>query len=184
MKKIILLLLVTFSLLCLGGCSKDNTFPPASTPDQLPPATMVGANTVGCLVNGEVFLPHKNNPFGSSSITCFYQFVNGAYHFSLGFSNDLQTNVRGVNIASHNIVLQQGNTYQLINNNGNSSFGSYYNFADSQYFTTNIITGELKITKLDQVNSIISGAFWFDGINSTGIKTEVRDGRFDLQYTP
>ena len=103
MKKIILIL---FSFL-LVSCSKDNPFETPTTPDQLPPATTVGANTVGCLVNGEVFLPHKNNPFGSSPTTCFYQFVNGAYHFSLGFSNDQRTRLRGVNVASHNIVLQQ-----------------------------------------------------------------------------
>ena len=182
MKKVIITILSAF---LLNSCTKDEIESITSnpTPDALPPATTVGANKVGCLVNGVVFLPHQRNTFGSPVVTCFYQFVNNGHHFSLGFSNDQLTNIRGVNIASHNLELQQGNTYQLVNDNGNSAFGSYYNVGDSQYFTTNIVTGELKITKLDQVNAIISGTFWFDGINSNGIKTEVREGRFDMEYT-
>jgi hypothetical protein len=180
MKKIILIL---FSFL-LVSCSKDNPFETPTTQDQLPPASTVGANTVGCLVNGEVFLPHKNNPFGSSSITCFYQFVNGAYHFSLGFSNDQRTRLRGVDVASHNIVMQQGSTYTLISDNGNSAFGSYGDFATYQYFTSNLVTGELKITKLDQANAIISGTFWFNAISSNGEIIHITEGRFDLEYTP
>ncbi len=44
-------------------------------------------------------------------------------------------------------------------------------------------TGELFIKKLDTVNQIVSGTFWFDAINSNGQKVEVREGRFDVRYT-
>jgi hypothetical protein len=182
MKTIIYLLAIPFIISC---CSKsdDEIVTPAPV-DQLPPATSIGANKIGCLVNGQVFLPHEKKPFGSPNITCFYQYVNGGYQFSLGFSNDQQTNsLRGVNIASHNLALKQGDVYPLINDNGNSAFASYYKFNDSQYFTNNLVIGELKISKLDQINSIISGTFWFDGINENGIKIEIREGRFDMQFT-
>ncbi|MFN3908227.1 MAG: hypothetical protein ACK4JX_04270 [Flavobacterium sp.] len=72
--KHLFLLLLTLSLSC---CSKDDD-QPKNPVDQLPPATQVGANKVGCLVNGEVFLPKGSNPFGPPLITCFYQFVNNS----------------------------------------------------------------------------------------------------------
>lgn len=30
--------------------------------------------------------------------------------------------------------------------------------------------------------AIISGTFWYDAINSTGQKVEVRNGRFDMHF--
>ena len=181
MKKIIIIL---FSFL-LVSCSKDNPFETPSTPDQLPPATMVGANTVGCLVNGEVLLPKGGRLFGPPIVTCFYQFVNNQYHFSLGFSNNLQTHLRGVNVASHNIVLQQGQIYPLILESNNSVFGTYYDFMQqSDFNTSNSGGGELIITKLDQANFIISGTFWFNAISSNGEIIHITEGRFDMQYTP
>ena len=181
MKKIILIL---FSFL-LVSCSKDNPFETPTTSDQLPPATTVGANTVGCLVNGEVYLPKEGNPFGPPATVCFYQFLNNVWRFSLGFSNDMISNsLRNINISSKNIQFQQGIIYQLKFDNENSAYASYGMAGTPQYYTSNTITGELKITKLDQINSIISGSFWFDAINNNGQIIHITQGRFDLHYTP
>jgi hypothetical protein len=35
---------------------------------------------------------------------------------------------------------------------------------------------------LDLANSIISGTFWFDAINTAGETVEIRQGRFDWNY--
>ena len=52
------------------------------------------------------------------------------------------------------------------------------------YGTTDTITGELTITKLDPTKSIISGTFWFDAVRlSDGKIIKIRSGRFDMQYT-
>ena len=56
----------------------------------------------------------------------------------------------------------------------------------SQYFDNTSfrwnynLPGELIITRLDTINKIISGTFWFNLLNSKNEKVEVRDGRFDL----
>ena len=42
--------------------------------------------------------------------------------------------------------------------------------------------GKLIITKLDEINQIVSGTFWFDAVNDKGEKVEVREGRFDVHY--
>ena len=54
MKKLLLVLVTTFFL---SSCDKDGQI--FAGKDQLPPETQTGANTVGCLVNGKVFLPKK-----------------------------------------------------------------------------------------------------------------------------
>ena len=53
----------------------------------------------------------------------------------------------------------------------------------TEYLTTSSIKGELKITKFDELNRIVSGTFWFDATNSDGEKVQVREGRFDMNYT-
>ncbi|CAL2076405.1 conserved exported protein of unknown function [Tenacibaculum sp. 190524A02b] len=180
---------IAFFLLAISftNCSKEED--PVAPLQQLPPMTQVGANTVGCLVNGEVFLPHQKNPTGVSSTICFYQFVNNKWNFSLGFSNDKQTKLRAVNIATKNHVLEQGKTYELISGNGNSLFGNYtiYNGGISnidKYVTNgNSIKGELTIKYLNKQKNIISGTFWFNAVNTNDEKIEIRDGRFDMQYS-
>ena len=181
MKKLFLALLTT---LALTNCTKDNNDLPSNHADQLPPATTIGANKVGCLVNGEVFLPKGNNPFGAPILTCFYQYVNNTWNFSLGFSNNKEEHLRGVNIASKGVEFQQGQTYPLVLESNISCYASYGKATIPQYYTSNIVTGELKITKLDQINAIISGTFWYDAVNSAGTIVQIREGRFDMQYSP
>jgi hypothetical protein len=181
MKHIFLLLLTTLTLSC---CSKDDD-PPTNPIDQLPPATQIGANKVGCLVNGEVFLPKGSNPLGPPLVVCFYQFVDNSWNFSLGFSNNQQENLRGLNIASRGVELQQGNTYPIILESNNSCYGRFTNWGETFHYLTNENNnGQLTITKLDQVNNIISGTFWFKAVNSNGEVVQVREGRFDMQYSP
>ena len=54
-------------------------------------------------------------------------------------------------------------------------------YSSNQFYTTNLLNGELKITKLNTQQRIISGTFWFDAILS-GEKIEIREGRFDMRY--
>ena len=149
---------------------------------QLPPVTQIGANKVGCLVNGQVLLPYQKNIFGVPSVTCSYQFINDNYEFGLGFSND-KDGVKGISVLTNKLELTQGQIYTLKQEENLNSSYAYYNLGLT-YFGTNVLNnGELRITKLDQTNAIISGTFWFDAINNAGVKVEVREGRFDMQYS-
>lgn len=62
------------------------------------------------------------------------------------------------------------------------SYGLYSNGNDS-YVTTSSYTGKVNISNRDTVNSIVSGTFEFMAVNSSGEKVEVRQGRFDLNYS-
>ena len=186
MKNILLLLITTTFLAC---CSKDQPPTQLNPIDQLPPATQTGANTAGCLVNGQAFLP-KGNSFGGPILSCFYQQDADGYHLGLSITNKSSLENKSINISLNPQQLTEGSTYMLVlrTNNGSSytsNFGEYIitNNINSgfQYRTTNTITGEIKITKLNASQKIISGTFWYDSILSNDI-IKVRDGRFDMRY--
>lgn len=171
----------------LNGCSNDDDAPkdPIS---QLPPATQTGENTIGCLVNGEPLLPKGS--LGQNR-QCFYQLVDGEYYFGLSFSYDKQDIQKSLSIFFSKIQLSE--QFYIIDKDvvNNPDFiggaGYYYyttNFFEGgdEYVTNNNITGEFKITKLDEENFIISGTFWFDAINDNGEIIHITEGRFDMQY--
>ncbi len=170
-----LLLLFVFAFI-LSSCSNDDDS------DSLPAATTIGANTVGCLVNGKVFLPHQEGI--SPSVNCFYQFVDGEFYFSMSFSDNRGTSNKTVNVFTKKVELQIGQKYLLNQPDGTiqGGGGEYRTSQSNQYNTNTIQTGELKITRVDLSNSIISGVFSFDAINSDGEIVQIREGRFDWTY--
>ena len=184
MKKLILILLATLSLSC---CDKNDDKTPI---EQLPLATTTGANTAGCLVNGKAFLPKGSSQFGPT-LSCFYQQDQDGYHLGLSIVEKGSNENKSITISTNPNQLVENTTYNLVakTNNGssyNSNFGQFWitsNINSSiQYYTTNSLTGELKITKLDTQQKIISGTFWYDAINNNGEKVEIREGRFDMRY--
>ena len=106
MKKLILLLLTTFTLSC---CNKDDD-KPQNPVDQLPPATQTGAGTFGCLVNGVPFVDN------SGFFNCFYQLVDGEYYFNItaNFNNKVP---KMMSFAANALELELNNTYQLLDRN-------------------------------------------------------------------
>lgn len=175
MKKLLLLILATFTLSC---CNNDDDKPIAEI-DKLPPATQTGANTFGCLLDGKAFLP-GNFP---NATNCFYQLVDGEYYFVMAFGN---TNFNSINIdvgvGTQNLQIQQNVQYDLFELNNNNAYGGY-NFGTINNYTSHTHTGKLTITKLDEVNHIVSGTFWFDVLDNNGVVHQIREGRFDAQYT-
>jgi len=177
MKKIILI--IGILLTTLSSCSKKDD--PTLTPlEQLPPATKTGANTAGCLVNGETFLPKGH--FSTGNLTCYY--INQMV-FSLLISERENNIAKSIYVESNNEELEVGKIYNLNRRrSSDSKFGEFFesNIVNDNYSTTPEITGELVITHHDYDNAIISGTFWFDAINNAGEKIEVREGRFDMEY--
>ena len=94
--------------------------------------------------------------------------------------------MRGVDIDTDSLKIEQRKTYKLEETGAKGIASAEYvaiNLGDiNRYYTNAINSGELNITKLDESKKIISGTFWFDAVNKTGEKVEVREGRFDLKY--
>jgi hypothetical protein len=171
---------LVFISLLITSCRKHK--PPV---EQLPPATQEGRGTFGCLVDGKVFKP-KGSPFGGPILICAYQFHKGGHYFHIAAKNQ-GDELRGMYINTDSLAIQEGKTYLLgdFSKKGGASGGYYVGKISSsiEYLTTASNNGELKILKLDTINRIVSGTFWFDAVNKEGQKVQVRDGRFDLKYS-
>ena len=178
MKKTILLLVIT----AIFSCCKNNDNTSTNPIDQLPQATQIGANTAGCLVNGEAFLPNNGSVI---PLSCDY--LDGE-DFTLKISNEINNDLFTILISIYNTPLQVGQTYELNTMfETNAKSGEYFintspSPSPNYYSTTPTVIGELTITHHDFDNAFLSGTFWFDAINSNGEIIEVREGRFDMEY--
>ncbi|MFT5755005.1 MAG: hypothetical protein ACI924_002256 [Flavobacterium sp.] len=175
MKNLLLILLMSFTLCC---CDKDDN-KPTNPVSQLPPETQVGANTFGCLINGKPFVV-----LNTSQQTAIYQ--DGG--LLIGGQKNINNNLTQVSmfISEANIgeIIAENNSYVL--NSNSVPKGEYY--IENQncfYFTSSNYTGSLMITKIDNINFIISGKFEFKSISDNCADIiNITNGRFDLQYIP
>ncbi|MES2545286.1 MAG: hypothetical protein V4548_10400 [Bacteroidota bacterium] len=173
------LIFLCFVILTLSSCDKDDhkTINPI---DLLPPATQTGANKVGCLLDGKAFIPsHYNN-----ATNCFYQFVDGDYYFVMAFGNeDDSFNLTDLGVGTRKKPIQEGETYDLYELNDGNTYGAYTYNGFMPSYTSHTHTGKLTITKLDRINYIVSGTFWYDVEDTYGVVHHITDGRFDFHYT-
>lgn len=142
----------------------------------MPPATQTGANKVGCLLDGKAFIPGNYN----NATNYFYQYVDGGYYFAMTFNNVFNSNFYSLIVGTQNKQIHQGETYDLFEKVDGNSLGGY-TFETLNSYTTH--TGKLTITKLDPINYIVSGTFWYDVEDTYGVVHHITDGRFDLHCT-
>lgn len=174
MKPFIKFLLLSL-ILTISSCQNDDDDTPPI--EQLPPATMTGENTFGCLINGEAFIdigPGNN----------FYQQVNGEFFFLVGGLSD-ETFISQVLIASNGIEVDDNQDYILSCNEPNSYYAELSirnTFLDLQTCDTSF--GNFFLTKFDLNTQVASGTFEFDVIDPRdNTLVEVREGRFDVTFT-
>ncbi len=175
-----------FISLTASECKKHKTGNPI---DQLPPETQIGANTFGCLVNGEVFLP--KGPSLNPILTCYYQYIyypsaTGFVFQVAGRDNSNSSILNSLNIGCDSLKLEEGKTYLLQEVYRGGARGNYRHFTNNSlndFFTYSPSSGELVIKKFDEINQIASGTFWFNAIDTNGDTVHVTDGRFDMQFS-
>ncbi|GAA3930570.1 DUF6252 family protein [Hymenobacter algoricola] len=169
------------ALLLLTQCSKCKQDDPTPE-DQLPPATQTGANTFGCLVNGQLYVPSGNN--GTSNYAVLYDpnFQGGSlqvltYRYpKQGVPKTQEVSLGGIQISSTGTyqigVTQVGVSY--IDDNKSTpcnEFRSDRNNTSSK--------GNLTITRLDLNAGIIAGTFEFTLAKPGCDTVRVTQGRFD-----
>jgi hypothetical protein len=175
MKKI----LVSCSCLCLlTACKKEV--------DELPPATQTGANTFGARVDGKVWVTQGFGPFPANDILearmSGHDITINARNFS---SSPTETEFQ---LTIYNVTAP--GTY-LFNNdvshpNGTASYGYYVKrkmTPENEWLTSSSYTGSVTITRIDDVNMIVSGTFQFTALNiyNSPQPISVTDGRFDVR---
>ncbi len=178
-----ILILLCSLLLLSASCKKEKSKNPI---DDLPPATQTGANTFGCLVNGEVFLP-KGSGFGGPNLSCQYEFVDNKYYFNLlAIKKGKDCESYSLSLSLFNLILTNNTSYLLEDFTEGKAQSKYTKTIDctfntEDFKTNNNITGTMNITYLNATKTIVAGTFSFDAVNSKGEKVEVREGRFDMK---
>ena len=174
--RFIVCLFVFTVILPFCGCKK-HTNKPANPVDQLPAATQTGANTFGCLVNGEVVVIHQ--PFGDLTIDFGSQYMltypstNSFIYGVSGTDKVDDCQLKSVGLQLDSTQLQEGEKYPL--NASRVKYGKvgWVNIANScasspflMYTTDSSLSGQLTITHFDQ-QQIVSGTFYFDAVEMT-----------------
>ena len=171
--------LLLAALLGLCQCKKKDPDPVS----QLPPATQTGANTFGCLVNGQPWLPSGNNG-GPNSVALYDPGINTPSGAQLNIAtyriSDSRTYIR---LACGPIVAQKRTfvmTLPMTEANG------CYEGLDGSYCGGSALTylkGQMVLTRIDEQIGIISGTFWFTSVRRGSPDTlKVTQGRFDYKF--
>ncbi len=179
------------------ACHKSNDLPPYTGPlpidyTVLPPATQEGKNTIGCKINGKVWVPRV--PFGAVTYT----------DKSVNFS---EKNYQGYGSAEFNLVDIGDGLQDWMTIGFKSSYfmpTEYHTSPDStdkktfvvllrrlgEYYKLDksraIYNNKFVLTNVDTLNNFISGTFEFTLYKDESKKDSLKitEGRFDLKYYP
>ena len=180
-------LLYVCLLACLGGCKQCTEAP---TPTKLPDATQTGANTFGCMLNGNLWVAQgSSSGFNPAQRPNPYLYYDATYEGGqLDVSGSIVLNDKSQsNIGITGINIRDVGKYSLSNSKREVAFSyadivnviKYYNDG----YEGDIANGELTITKLDKINKIVSGTFYITIEKpKLGKKIVITDGRFDIKY--
>ena len=170
----------------MAACKKQNNNTTQTELEKLPPITQTGANTFGCLVNGDAYLPNGRKPQnGGPNIVAYVDptFQGGAFYITghkyntpdsyISFGSGMFT-VRGI--------------YSLSNGFNTSSYKKTNLGSLSCELSSNdngtYKLGSFNITRYDRAGGIFSGTFEFTLFNansSCGDTIKITNGRFDVK---
>lgn len=190
------LLFLFATVLILSSCSKDDT----TSQDKLPEATIIGANTAGCYINGQLLVP-KNAPLDFTvgpksyglkfAVGPNFGATSGNDYFAITIANlkdkggdfiyvHLPTLVNGV---GDYIIGQSNNEFYIDSpNNSHVIIQTYDGENLGKVFLSGPNAGIIKITRFDYQNRTYSGTFSLTVYNKDNpLETiTVSDGRFDV----
>ncbi len=166
--------------LLLSGCFKIRDRPDEN---RLPPSTQEGKNTLGCLIDGKVWVPLKSGWFDRSVKAHYYK-----QHGYLGIY--AQKEFEGYGNPQHLSIFQDNvlvpGVY-AINPDSDTVWSDTLGVCSPVFYPgyKSLPGGKLTITKLDTIAQIISGTFEFDGYSNICQDTlHITEGRFDIKYSP
>jgi hypothetical protein len=175
MKKI---LISCFSIALLASCRKEIT--------KLPEATQTGSNTFGAKVNGIFWKPQGFGPFPANDILeatmSGHDITINARNFASS-PNETEFQLTIFNVTAPGVYLFNKD---VTHPNGAFSYGYYVkrNFTPkNEWLTSSTYTGTVTITRIDEVNMIVSGTFEFNALNiyNAPEPITVTEGRFDVK---
>ena len=170
-------------MFCFAKCEKEK--PIDSTNNDipgLPPATQVGANTFGCLVNGVPWVPQGSNGTNNLSIDYDPGFNNGI--FNIAARNFLSVNGERIVIGirdSLNFIIPP-KKYHLSNSSLFRAIFMSRCITESWISDVQVFSGSLTINTLNRQLNIIAGTFEFHMTKDFCDTIKITNGRFDFKF--
>ena len=174
-----LLLLALCSI--FAACKKDR--PPKTELEKLPPATQTGANTFGCLLNGQAWVAHTDCKYlCDPAFKIHYDAGNGG---NLGIESNYANSSLNIN-QTILIGIDSTNYKSDFFYNQMNSLHIGFSFVDQNLYTRSWDSmvetkGNMILTKYDLQNGIISGTFEFSLTKPGNQIISVTNGRFDYK---
>ena len=181
--------LFSLCLLC-SSCGKDDDGP--DNPHGLPNATQNGANTFGCLINGEPWIAEIGLGVLSPSLRPFdmtYDETDTGIFYNNHWSIVARRKFKDSISDSFNIRAWFSEEDILINHVDHRLYFSL-KFGDDQainafYELDTLRPYMFEITKLDTANNICAGVFDFYAVSDDDDEVlHFEEGRFDKKYIP
>ncbi len=163
-RHVILLALAICCSFVINSCKED---------DELPPITMEGKHTFGCMVNGKLWQPRGS--FNVPRVTADY---------SARTLLAIRSNSRdAIFIFYVDAPILVDHTYSLADTSQTRVY--YTEGLDGEkvchYEAQDVTQGNLIFSRFDETNSVLSGTFEFNSISIDCNRTiNVTDGRFDI----
>ena len=167
------------ALLLLTQCSKckDDVTPA----EQLPPATQTGANTFGCLVNGQAWTSETSTGHGSF-VFQYEPGINTPLGANFNMSLQDAEGGREIHIAAGLVSQVRAYSLSLPTTEGSAGYfnlDSPYSCNEFLHFEVPYLKGTLTFTRVDEQAGVAAGTFEFT-IAKPGCDTiRVTQGRFD-----
>jgi len=171
--------LLLAALLGLSQCKKKSDPAPV---DQLPPATQTGANTFGCLLNGQPWTPSGNDGRPNYRVTYDPGFAGGSLTIRVYRYPDKTADYQNMILGGDRI--SQLGVYPFVLVGDRKAFFADHRLAPpcddfSEAPALTYRTGDITITRLDLTQGIISGTFHFKLARPGCDTVRVTNGRFD-----
>jgi len=162
--------------------------------DQLPPETRTGANTFGCLIDGQPWIPNGGGGFSQTrpmiggyigQRDCHLTNYNVSIFTSKSDRTNLEIYLKNV-IQTGRYPLNKSTltTSQNCNPENYALYmidGKTIDDPDYNYITTTEYIGFVDVTRADTINRIVAGTFEFEAIDKpSGKEIKVTQGRFDI----
>ncbi|MGK7391079.1 MAG: hypothetical protein ACNS60_12040 [Candidatus Cyclobacteriaceae bacterium M2_1C_046] len=171
MHRILFISILFILFLNFSQCKNDDI--QLSELEKLPPKTITGNGTFGCLVNGKAWIV----PTFNKTVAIYQQDA-----LQIGGGIEEHNREEGIHIIIQPDVLEE-KSYSLVDYPYNYCEFIQLSPTKCIYEGYQTISGELVLTKVDINNRIVSGDFEFTTVKNGCDTIIVTDGRFDLKLT-
>ncbi len=174
-----LIILTCVFILNFTHCKKKNSNGNSSlhsSEQTLPFETQEGKNTFGCLINGKIWVAER----GTNLLTdnrFSYQVNTTDKNFYLGAKKLDAQPFQKIELFARNIG--SVGTFKL-SRNGFGLSTIYYDGKGGEFLISDTLNSEIKFSKFDTINNIISGTFRFNFFKDS-VEYKITNGVFDIK---